>query len=249
MPRRSNLVCGRDSGRGANPGTVLASRRSRPERREHLLGVIRPVGRDVQVAAGREPERERVHEIRLEQPALVVALLRPRIREEHVDAGEGAHRNHRIDHLDRVVTDHAHVGEPAPVDLAEQAADAGRMHLDADEVPFRMCRGNLCRRLAHAEADLQHHRRGTAEHLLPVERCTRERKAVARQEFVERALLRRRHPPLPQHEAAHGAAGVLRPGDRRIRIAVGAHLPPTRLQPGSVSLRSSVLPVSAPSTV
>src|SRR5205823_6980606 len=55
------------------------------EDRLHLLGIIRPVGRRVQHAARRELARKQRRDIRLHQPALVVALLRPWIREEEVD--------------------------------------------------------------------------------------------------------------------------------------------------------------------
>jgi hypothetical protein len=41
---------------------VFASSGLARERREDLLGVGRPVGRDVQVAALAQPARERVHE-------------------------------------------------------------------------------------------------------------------------------------------------------------------------------------------
>ena len=67
-----------------------ASSGSAPKRCQHLLGVVLPIGRRVQVPAGRKPLRERVHERRREEPALVMALLRPRIGEEHVHAGERA---------------------------------------------------------------------------------------------------------------------------------------------------------------
>ena len=58
-------------------------------------------------ARGARPASAR--ERRLEQPALVVALLGPRIGEEHVDAGERARRNHVAQHFDRIVLDDAHV--------------------------------------------------------------------------------------------------------------------------------------------
>ena len=120
-PRISNLVCGRQAGLGANPCAVFASSGSAVKRREHLLRVVLPVGGRVQVAAGCEPLRERVHERGLQQPPLVMALLRPRVRKEDVDAGERRRRNHVRDDLDRVVPDDAHVGQRQRIDLLQAA--------------------------------------------------------------------------------------------------------------------------------
>jgi hypothetical protein len=73
-------------------------------------------------------------EIGLDQPALMVALLRPRVGEEHVDARERARRDHLAHHLHRVVLHHAHVGAAVLLDLLEQAAHARRVHLDGEVV-------------------------------------------------------------------------------------------------------------------
>ena len=66
-------------------------------------------------------------------------------------------------------------------------------------------------RLAHAEADLEHDRRDAAEGPREVERRAGERYAVARQQRLARALLRRRHAPLAQHVAAHRTPRAGRP--------------------------------------
>jgi hypothetical protein len=189
------------------------------ERGENLLRVLLPVGRDVQVAAGREPQRELAQELGLEQPALVVPLLGPGIGKEHVDAGERARRDHRRDDLDRVVTDHAQIGERVLADLLQQAAHARRVHLDAQEVDVGHRAGDARGRLAHATADLEHPRRGAAEHAAEVDRLRRVGHAEARQQRLQRALLRRRHPALPQHVAADRT--VVRAGGARRRRGGG----------------------------
>ena len=94
----------------------------------------------------------------------------------------------------------------------QQAAHPGRVHFDAEEVDRRAAPCAIARRrLAHAAADLEHARRARGR--------TRGRNraaprwngdAVARQQRVERALLRRRHPALPQHEAADRPRGARR---------------------------------------
>src|SRR5438477_2208007 len=49
------------------------------EERQHLVGIVAPIGRHVQDAAGREPGGGELDEIALQQAPLVVALLRPRV--------------------------------------------------------------------------------------------------------------------------------------------------------------------------
>ena len=86
--------------------------------REDLVGVRLPVGGDVQVAAGLQPQRERVHEIGPKQAPLVMAFFRPRVGEVDVHAAERRRRDHVGDDLDRVVAHHAHVAKTAGVEQA-----------------------------------------------------------------------------------------------------------------------------------
>ena len=135
----------------------------------------------------------------------MMTLLRPRIREEDLDAGQRCRRNHRGDDFDGIVPYHAHVGEAEFAHPLQQAADARRVHLDAEEVVVRPRLRDRGGRLAHAESDLEHARRTPAEHAIEVDRGRRERDPERGQQRVEGAPLRRRHPPLAQHEAAHRA--------------------------------------------
>ena len=77
----------------------------------------------MQIAPGAEPQRELVHEIRLEEPSLVMTLLRPGIGEEDMDTGERCGGDHRCHELDRVVLDHANVAETELGDASQQAAN------------------------------------------------------------------------------------------------------------------------------
>ena len=142
-----------------------------------------------------------------------MALLGPRVGKEDVHAGERCRRNHRGDDFDRIVPDDAHVGEAAFVELLQQAADARRVHLDAEEIVVRPRLRDRRRRLAHAEADLEHARRAAAEHAIEVER-RRARTAMPRrgqQRRRARAAARATCGPA-QHEAAHGPVmGAARP--------------------------------------
>jgi hypothetical protein len=55
-----------------------------------------------------------------------------------VHAGQRGRRHHLLQHLDRVVLQDAQVARVRVRSMRlQQRADAGRMHLDADEVEFR----------------------------------------------------------------------------------------------------------------
>src|SRR5262249_17463668 len=101
----------------------------------------------------------------LHQAALVVALLRPWIREKKMDGRERAVGDHVLEHLDAVVADGAQVRELFLLDPVEQAADPGAVHLDGEKIDFRMRLGDLGGGLAHARADLQDERGFSAKNL------------------------------------------------------------------------------------
>src|SRR5438874_2157665 len=63
--------------------------RHRGEHFQRLLGILLPIGGDVQVSARTQARRGERRERRLEKASLVVALLRPGIGEKDVDAVEG----------------------------------------------------------------------------------------------------------------------------------------------------------------
>ena len=147
----------------------------------------------------------------------MVALLVPRVGEEDVDRGERRRRDHRLEHLDRVVLDDPHVLEPPLVDPLQQCTDAGRVDLDADEVDVRRGRGDLGRRAAHAEADLDRERRGAAEDAGEVDRRRGEGNDEARCQRRQRACLARPHSAGADDEAAD-ALDRLNHGD----LAAGA---------------------------
>ena len=165
------------------------------KRGEHLAGIVFPVGRDVQIAAGSEAQRQLTDESRLQKPPLVVALLRPRVRKEDVNAGERRGRDHRGDDLDGIVTDHAHVRETVGFDALQQAADAGAVHLDPQKVVARPRERDLGGGLAHAEPDLEDRRRA------PSEDTRRSRAAPARREPRTRGTACRARAAVPATSA------------------------------------------------
>ncbi len=91
------------------------------------------------------------------------------------------------------------------IDLLRERADAGREHLDAEEVHFGMRLGDLRRRLAHAETDFEHGGRGSAERRREVERSACIGDCDAWKHLIVRTLLRLRGVAAPQHVAANVA--------------------------------------------
>src|SRR5690606_28213879 len=174
----------------------------------HLLGIVLPIGGEVQAPAGRELAHQQRGERGLDQPALVVPLLVPWIREVDADLVEAGVGGLVVEHLDRVVVVDPHVGGVVGGQCVEQAADAGGVHLDTDQVARLVVLRGEAQRLAVAEPDLQHARRTAAEDRVVIARLALVVDAVARPLLVERALLRRGEPALAQHEAAHLAVAL-----------------------------------------
>ena len=117
----------------------------------------------MQDAAGLEAAGDQGHGLGLQQPALVVAGLGPRIREEHPHGGQSARRDHVFQHIDAVTADESHIRQAGPVDAAEQLGQALAVDLDRDDVQVWFLLRHGQRRDAGAAADLQHDGGGAAE--------------------------------------------------------------------------------------
>lgn len=172
---------------------------------EHLFRVVLPVGCAMQVCAGFEMRRELRDERRLDQPALVMARLVPRVREEDVHAVEAVGRDHLREHLDRVVLNDPDVRQLLLADQLQQRADARLVHLDADEVVAGAQRGDFRRRRTHPEADFQHARRAAAEDGVPVRLRAAVRYDEVRAELVDCAALAGGYAAGARDEAADAA--------------------------------------------
>jgi len=173
---------------------------------EHLLGVVLPVGRAMQIRARLQARHEQRDELRLDQPALVMARLVPRVREEDMHTVEAVRRDHLFEHFDRVVLDDADVRERLLAHQLQQGTDAGLVDFDAEEIVAGTLRRDFRGGRAHAEADLKYARRRAAEHAAPVGLLRREGHDEARAELVERAALTGRDAPRARDEAADAAA-------------------------------------------
>ena len=85
----------------------------------------------------------------------------------------------------------------------EQAADSGRIHLDAEEVTRGFAVGECNQGFASTEPDLHRPHRRTAEEAVEVERFTMEFNQVPFTELVQSPALRRGHAPGPDDEASY----------------------------------------------
>ena len=182
----------------SEPMRAIGKKRLRREHRENLLGVFMPVGGDMHDAARGEPLGHEPGHRGLDEAALVVALLWPRVRKEHMDRGETRGSDHFAHHFDGVMLDHPYVGEPKLTDLPQQAADSGNVNLDRQVVALRIGGSDRRGRLAHARPDF-HDQWGTApENRRGIQQLPFVRHSEARHPFGIGALLRRGIAPLAQ---------------------------------------------------
>ncbi len=203
-PRVSKWVCGRQSGRGTLPrgaGAVAQARRG-VEHVPHVLGIGLPVGGAVQAAGRGQLAHQQRGELGLDQPALVVALLVPGVREIDAHLVQAAVGHLVAQHFHRIVVVDAHMVAAVGFQRVEQPAHARGVHLDAEVVARRVLPGREAQRVAVAGADLHHPRRGAAEHRVEIAQLAGVVQAEARPLHVERALLGLGEAPLAQHEAA-----------------------------------------------
>ena len=138
----------------------------------------------------------------LQKAPLVMARLWPWIGKEDMHAGKRVRRKHVFDHFDRVVLDHAHVGEAEVMQTPQKAADAWGVHFDAEVVDLGMRGSDFRRGFSHAESDFEHLRRTAPEHMLEIHRYAGKGNAIERRELALSARLSRRGAALTQYEAA-----------------------------------------------
>lgn len=177
---------------------------------EHLHGIVLPVGGAMDVAARRDAAGQQRDERRLDQAALVMALLGPRVGEIDVHAGQRIGGDHVAHHFHRVVLDDAQVLDAGILDPAQQRTHARVEHLHAQEVVARTRQRDLLGGLAHAEADLQHRRRLAAERGGRVQPARGVGQGPLAQQLLQRGQLALRDVAAAMHEAADvGGAGAV----------------------------------------
>jgi hypothetical protein len=131
----------------------------------HRLRVVGDVGREVELPpTGSETVDEGRDHVGRDHATVVVASLRPRVGKVDADDRERLGRD-AVEERQQVAVHDPDVVEPAVLDRVEHGDHAGRVHLDADHVDVRLGRRHLDRRLAVAEADVEHDVAVASEHL------------------------------------------------------------------------------------
>ncbi len=201
------------------------------QQRTGLFRVVGPVRDDVDVPPGGQAIGEEVDHLRAYEATFVVATLRPRIGVVDADVVQRPRRQHVAEQDDPVAPGHPDVGDACLRERAQEGALTWHVHVDGQQVHIwlRSCHGDGG--LAHAEADLERHRRRPSEDVLQIERLPVHLEPESRTPPVvglgltgpdapRPALVR---PDVPRRSRVIG--GVVGPGDAR------RHSSPFRTEP------------------
>lgn len=168
----------------------------------HVRGIVVPVRRQMQPPSDAQPGGQQTHEIGLNQPALVVPLLVPGIREEDLNPIQAARGYAAFQNLNRIFIENADIAKPAPFNLSKQVPHPGPMHLDTDKVSFRPPLGLRGKALAVPESDLDRYRRNAPEDRCEIDHRVARRNPEVRPEQIQRTPLTRRQTAFTAHEAS-----------------------------------------------
>ena len=108
-----------------------------------MFGIITPVCRDVERSTRLKPTGRKFKEGGLQDPALVMSFLGPRVGKKEVDALERPFGDLVSQDLDRVVPDDAQIGNAGPPSQNQAMANAWFMHFDTDEILARVPGGSV----------------------------------------------------------------------------------------------------------
>ena len=158
-----------------------------------VLGVVAPVGSDMQGAAIDQFISDERQEDRLDNSPLVVAFLGPGIRKIKVDTGKRAAGHLVLQNVDCVVTNKPQIVQPGHVCMKHAVPDTGFVYFDAEVVPLAIICRLADQRLTVAKADLQHRIRVASEAIGEIQGCRCVIDAVAWPEFLKGAFLPRCH--------------------------------------------------------
>ena len=134
--------------RGPREGRVTETAVQRP------AGILHVIGGETKLAAAFQDAGEFVEAVLLDQPAAMVAHLRPRVGKEHDDAIERSLGQTPEQEPDVVIED-THVAEIVGLDAREQSRDAVDESLATDEANGGIGLGLVGQVFARAEADLK----------------------------------------------------------------------------------------------
>src|SRR6056297_199806 len=178
------------------------------QRLEHPFGIGHPVGGQMYKPVGAKPIGHKLQKRRLDQAALVVALLWPGVGKIDSDLLEAGHRNLLLEHLDRIPDRDPDVVQTGRLDGAKQAPDTGLMDFDPEEIEVRFIDGHEGQGLAVAATDLDDQRPVAIEQAGRILAVVRQ--LIARQQLLKRPSLSRRKTTRSTHEASNTPVPVVR---------------------------------------
>src|SRR5260364_225135 len=135
----------------------------RAEHREHVLGIVLPIGRAVQISARRKPRGKPRNESWLNQAAFMMPRLGPRIGKKNMRAIQAPVLDHLFDDLHGIVRNDADIVQCMGI-------DPRRIHFDSQKIDMRPAPRYLGGCLPHAKSNFQHAWRFAPEMRAPVKR-------------------------------------------------------------------------------
>ena len=154
----------------------------------HRVGIVVDVGGEMELPADPETIGERCDDVGTHDATVKVATLRPRVGEEDPHDGQRLGGN-AVEERQYIAVHHPDLVEAPVLDRVEHRDHTGRVDFHSDHIEFRLRSSHLDRRLAVAEADVEHDATRavvvTAEDLGPVEGWTVDVEAPSNDPLVE----------------------------------------------------------------
>jgi hypothetical protein len=120
-----------------------------------LIGVVGPIGHEVQHAARSQHANKLVDHRQPDEPAMGLCRLRPRVGAEHVDAFERTRRD-RGEHVEDVIANDSRVLDSLHGKCVKKLHDAGFVNFHTDDAPL----GSLLCQMQHRRAISEAHIEG-----------------------------------------------------------------------------------------
>lgn len=128
------------------------------QHRKHLLGIVWPVGRTVEITTGPNPVCDEMGHRWLNESALVMPRLGPGIWKKEVDAVQGGLSQPAAQHINGIVLDDSDVREAIALNSMQERTHTSGIDLQAEKIPLRIPGRNGGGGLSHAKPNLQDHR-------------------------------------------------------------------------------------------
>ena len=127
------------------------------QNRQHLIGIVCPVGGCVKAPAGDEPGCCDSNDVRADQAALVMPGLRPRIGKECPDPVQRIRRNHLSQQSDPVAVRNSHIFDAVTLAVAKQRNHTRGVDLGGKNAGPRIGERHFDCGVTHSGPDFEYH--------------------------------------------------------------------------------------------